>query len=177
MRAKLFTAFLAAAPLLALVSVPASSKDDQARVPEEFLSAPAGRRPTTRNPEGTWRGRVVRLTAYPAAESPRFEVVISSAVDDSPAPSQKLSQVTVYTDLMPNLRPNDWVIFRGRQFCIRPDAATGRLEWGHLSGVWEVSLDERDASAIQDSLRAARPFSRPAGAPECSRTPQGDFFR
>lgn len=177
MCARFLTAVLAAAPLLALASAPASSKDDPARVPEEFLSAPAGRRPTTRNPEGTWRGRVVRLTAYPAAEAPRFEIVISSAVDESPAPGQKLTQVTVYTDLLPNLRPDDWVIFRGRQFCIRPDPASGKLEWGHLSGVWEVSLDERDAPAIQEGLRAAKPFTRAAGQPECSRTPQSDFFR
>ncbi|TPW20476.1 MAG: hypothetical protein FD126_1645 [Elusimicrobia bacterium] len=176
MRSKMNLAVLAAS-LVLLASGQASAKDDQSRVPEEFLSAPAGRRPTTRNPEGTWRGRVVRLTAYPAAEAPRFEIVISSAVDDSPAPGQKLTQVTVYTDLLPNLRPNDWVIFRGRQFCIRPDQATGKLEWGHLSGVWEVALDERDAAGIQEAVRLARPFSRAPGAPECSRTPQGEFFR
>lgn len=166
-----------AASLALLASAPAFAKDDRTRVPEEFLSAPAERRPATRNPEGTWRGRVVRLTAYPAAEALRFEVVLSSAIDDSTAPGRKLYQVTVYTDLLPNLRLNDWVLFRGRQFCIRPDPATGKLESGHLSGVWEVTLEDREASVIQESLRTALPFTRAPNQPECSRTLLGDGLR
>lgn len=170
MRAKSLP-FLLAAGLVLLALERAPAKDDAGGVPDEFLSAPIGRRPTTRNPEGTWRGKVVRLTAYPAAEALRFEVVLSPALDDSPAPGQKLGQVTVYTDLLPNLRLDDWVVFRGKQFCIRPDPATGKLDSGHLSGVWEVTLDGRDGASVQEGLKAAKGFSRAAGQPECSRTP------
>lgn len=170
MRVKPLPIILAAASCLLAASGPASTKDDQGRVPEEFLSAPVGRRPTTRNPEGSWRGKVVRVTAYPAAEAPRFELVLSPVVDDAPAPGRKLSQLTVYTDLLPNLRPDDWVAVHGKKFCIRPDA-DGKFESGHLSGVWEVTLDGRDAADAQEALRKAQPFTRPAGAPECSRAP------
>lgn len=169
MRSKTILAVLAAS-LVVLASGKAFAADDQSRVPDEFLSATTGRRPSTRNPEGTWRGRVVRLTAYPAAEALRFEVVLSSAVDESAGPGRKLAQLTVYTDLLPNLRLDDWVLFRGRQFCIRPDPVTGKLESGHLSGVWEVTLDDRDASAAQEALRKAVPFTRAPNQPECSRT-------
>ncbi|TBR21943.1 hypothetical protein EPO15_08990 [bacterium] len=170
MHPKSLPAVLAAASLILLFSGPASTKDDASRVPDEFLSAPMGRRPATRNPEGSWRGRVVRLTAYPAAEAPRFEVVLSPAVDDGPAPGRKLAQLTVYTDLLPNLRPDDWVAVYGKKFCIRPDAG-GKFESGHLSGVWEVTLDGRDAADAAEALRTAQPFARAAGAPECSRAP------
>lgn len=171
MRVRSVPTVLAASFGLLLASGPAPAKDDQNRVPEEFLTAPTWRRPTTRNIEGTWRGKVVRVTAYPAAEALRFEVLLSPAVDDTAAPGRKLSQVTVYADLLPNLRPNDWVVFRGRQFCIRPDPASGKLESGHLSGIWEVTLDDRDTPAIQAALGAAQPFTRAPGQPECSKTP------
>lgn len=170
MRENSFRVVLTAALFFLLASGPASTKDDQGRAPEEPLGAPAGRRPTTRNPETTWRGRVVRLTTYPASDASRFEVVLSPAVDDSPEPSRKLRQVTVYTDPIAGLRPNDWVVVRGKKFCIRPDPAGGKLESGHLSEVWEVTLDERDSDDIQEAVRTARPYTRAPGQPECSRT-------
>ena len=162
------TLLLLTAALFAPFSAAAAPNDEPSRVPEEFRSVPVDRRPATPNPEGSWRGRIARLTAYPAAEALRFEVVLSSAVDASSG-GRWLPQVTVYTDLLPQLRVNDWVVFRGRQFCIRPEAS-GRLESGHLSGIWEVTLDDRDVASIQDALRMAKPFARAPGAPECSKT-------
>ena len=75
------TLLLLTAALLAPLAAVAAAKDEPGRVPEEFRSVPVDRRPATPNPEGSWRGKVVRLTAYPAAEALRFEVVLSSAVD------------------------------------------------------------------------------------------------
>lgn len=145
-----------------LLLAPVASAAD---APEEPAGASADRRPASLNPEGSWRGKVSRLTAYPAGEALRFEVVLSMAfIEGAP---RRLSQVTVYTDLLPQLRVGDWVLVRGKRFCIRPEAS-GKFESGHLSGLWEVTLDDRDPAKLLDSYWKAPPFMRAPGQPECS---------
>ena len=143
-----------------LVASPSS-----AAVPEETGGAPVERIAPSQNPENSWRGKITRLTAYPAGEGLRFELVLSPALNEDLG--RRLSQVTVYADLLPQLRVGDWVLVRGKKFCIRPEAS-GKFESGHLSLVWEVTLDDRSPAKLFDAAWVAPPFARPPGRPECT---------
>lgn len=150
--------FLAAALLIASSS--------QAAMPEEAGGASVERILPSQNPESSWRGKVTRLTAYPAGEGLRFEVVLSPALNEGLG--RRLAQVTVYADLLPQLRVGDWVLVRGKRFCIRPEPS-GKFESGHLSLVWEVTLDDRNPAKLFNATWVAPPFSRAPGEPECSK--------